>query len=101
MALLHGQKLGMEKVVESFKLSFPEVSKSLVIRTIKDIATKEKGSDGSGSYKWVVKDSVASELMIEVISHSIYNTLYSYCFSYLAFLTLLLNRNRKNVGLVS
>ncbi len=64
--LLHGQKLGMEKIVENFKISFPEVPKSLVFRTIKDIATKERGSDGSGSYRWVVKDTIASDIMMEV-----------------------------------
>ena len=63
-------------MVESLKDEFPELSKSLIKSTIKDIASKEKSVDGYGSYRWVVKPNVATEFKMEVFFNPVLDSLH-------------------------
>jgi hypothetical protein len=63
---VHGKKWGVDKLVESLKTEFTDVSKALILRTIKETASKEKGVEGIGSFRWIVKPAVRTELELEV-----------------------------------
>lgn len=66
ISLVHGQKQGIDKIVETFKASFPELSKNFIQKTLQMIAVKERAADGSGSLRWMVKPEVIAEAGVEI-----------------------------------
>lgn len=70
---VHGKKCGIEKLADSVMADFiSDASKALVLRSIKDMATKERGVGGIGSIRWVVKPDILTELKMEVSFFSLW-----------------------------
>lgn len=66
ITLVHGQKQGIDKIVETFKASFPDLSKNFIQKTLQTIAVKERAADGSGSLRWMVRPEVMAEAAVEI-----------------------------------
>lgn len=65
-AFIHGKKWGLDKIVDALKNDFPSLSKNFIKRTIMDMATKEKGPNSMGSFRWIIKSELVSEFQIGV-----------------------------------
>lgn len=65
-SFVHGKKWGLDKLVDALKVDFPELSKNFIRRNISEIALKEKGTDGVGSLRWVIKTEIISNLQLEL-----------------------------------
>ena len=63
---IHGKEGSEPKLVDVAREELPDVSKALLLRTIKEIAVKEKCKHGSEGTRWFVKDELIYSMKLQV-----------------------------------